>query len=395
MFYILTTRFEEWLDSVGLYRVVQVFTQLEFRALAAAIVAFLFVVLLGPKTIEWLRRTKVGDNPEFYNSELNALNQGKKDTPTMGGVLMCAAILVALFFFADVTSRYSQLAVVVLVLLACVGGFDDWLKLTAARRESGTREGLFAWEKLLFQLGIGAIAAVFLYQAADGTQNPAAVSLNLPFQRTYLPAPLASVTPVELNANVIVLGGLFYVLIGTLLIAGTSNAVNISDGMDGLATGTMVISVLVLTVLCFVAGRQDLAQHLLVPHVPGGRELTVVCGAMVGSCLGFLWFNCNPARVFMGDTGSLALGGLLAFIAVAIRQEVLLFLIAGIFYLELGSTAAQVLYFKATKGKRIFRCAPIHHHFHLGGWSEGQVVVRFWIITAILGAIALVSIKLR
>ena len=390
MFYILTTRFEEWLDSVGLYRVVQVFTQLEFRALAAAIVAFLFVVLLGPKTIEWLRRTKVGDNPEFYNSELNALNQGKKDTPTMGGVLMCGAILVALFFFADVTSRYSQLAVVVLVLLACVGGFDDWLKLTAARRESGTREGLFAWEKLLFQLGIGAIAAVFLYQAADGMQNPAAVSLNLPFQRTYLPAPLASVTPVELNANVILLGGFFYVLI-----AGTSNAVNISDGMDGLATGTMVISVLVLTVLCFVAGRQDLAQHLLVPHVPGGRELTVVCGAMVGSCLGFLWFNCNPARVFMGDTGSLALGGLLAFIAVAIRQEVLLFLIAGIFYLELGSTAAQVLYFKATKGKRIFRCAPIHHHFHLGGWSEGQVVVRFWIITAILGAIALVSIKLR
>ena len=191
------------------------------------------------------------------------------------------------------------------------------------------------------------------------------------------------------------LGVVAYTVIGMLAIAGTSNAVNIADGMDGLAAGTMSIASFVLMVLCWVASNQTAAQYLMVPHVPGAKELMVLTGAMGGACLGFLWFNCNPARVFMGDTGSLALGGLLAFVAVAIRWELLLPLIAGIFYLELGSTALQVAYFKLTGGKRIFRCAPIHHHFHLGGWSEGQVVVRFWIITAILGALALVTVKMR
>jgi len=395
MFYILTTRFEEWLDQLGLYRVVQVFTQLEFRALAATVFAFLFVILLAPRAINWLRRLKVGDNPEFYVDKLNTLNQGKKDTPTMGGILICGAILGSILLFADITTRHAQLAILMLVWMGLIGAFDDWLKLTAARREAGTREGLFAWEKLIFQLGGGLLAAIFLYQAADPAQNPAAVSLNLPFQRTYLPTALGSVAPVEMNPSVIVLGGIVFAIIGALAIAGTSNAVNITDGMDGLAAGTMAIACIVLMVLAFIAGRQDLAQHLLIPHVPGGRELTVVTGAMAGACLGFLWFNCNPARVFMGDTGSLALGGLLGYVAFAIRQELLLAVLGGIFFLELASVMLQVGFFKLTKGKRIFRCAPIHHHFHLGGWSEGQVVVRFWIITAILGAIALVSIKLR
>jgi phospho-N-acetylmuramoyl-pentapeptide-transferase len=186
-----------------------------------------------------------------------------------------------------------------------------------------------------------------------------------------------------------------FMIVGTLFIAGTSNAVNIADGMDGLAAGTMSIAAIVVMVLCFIASSRDWSLLLLVPYVPGSKELIVVSGAMAGACLGFLWFNCNPARVFMGDTGSLALGGLLAFITVAIRQEALLLLIAGIFYLELASVVLQVSYFKSTGGRRIFRCAPIHHHFHLGGWSENQVVVRFWLITAILGAIALASIKVR
>ena len=395
MFYILTTRFEQWLDQLGLYRVVQVFTQIEFRALAATLFSFLFVILFAPRTIRWLQRLKVGDNPEFYNSKLNTMNQGKKDTPTMGGLLICGSIFASIVLFADITTRHAQLAILVLVWMGTIGGFDDWLKLTAARREAGTREGLFAWEKLVFQLGCGVLAAIFLYQAADPLQHPAAASLNLPFQKTYLPVALNSLAPVEMNPSVIVLGGIAFSVIGMLAIAGTSNAVNIADGMDGLAAGTMAIACVVLMVLVFIAGRQDLAQYLLVPHVPGARELTVVTGAMAGSCLGFLWFNCNPARVFMGDTGSLALGGLLGYVAFAIRQELLLALIAGIFFLELGSVALQVSYFKLAKGKRIFLCSPIHHHFHLKGWSEGQVVVRFWIITAILGAIALASIKLR
>lgn len=395
MFYILTNRFQDWLDSVGLYRVIQVFTQLEFRALAAGLFAFLFVILLGPRTIAWLKRLRVGDNPEFGHPELNTLNKPKKDTPTMGGILIAAAILTSLLLFADfVYSRYVHLSIVVLLWLAGVGIFDDWLKLTAARRATGSRQGLFAKEKLLFQLGCGALVSFFLFQAVDPS-NSAAISLNFPFQRTYEPSSLGSIGGAILNPNVFVLGVVAYTVIGMLAIAGTSNAVNIADGMDGLAAGTMSIASFVLMVLCWVASNQTASQYLMVPHVPGAKELMVLTGAMGGACLGFLWFNCNPARVFMGDTGSLALGGLLAFVAVAIRWELLLPLIAGIFYLELGSTALQVAYFKLTGGKRIFRCAPIHHHFHLGGWSEGQVVVRFWIITAILGALALVTVKMR
>jgi len=396
MLYILTTRFQDWLDEVGLYSVIQVFTQLEFRALAAGLFAFLVVILLGPRTIGRLRQMKVGDNPEFYNTQLNALNQPKKDTPTMGGILIAGAILASLFLFADfIHSRHVHLAVLVLVWLAGVGAFDDWLKLTASRRAAGTREGLFAWEKLLFQLGCAALVSLFLFHAADPQANPAAASLNLPFQRTYEPMKAGEIAGAVLNPGVLVLGVVAYAAVGTLLIAGTSNAVNIADGMDGLAAGTMAIASFVLMVLCWIAGNQVVAQHLLVPHVPGARELMVLTGAMGGACLGFLWFNCNPARVFMGDTGSLALGGLLAFVAVAIRQEILLFLIAGIFFVEMGSSVLQVAYFKWTGGRRIFRCAPIHHHFHLAGWSENQVVVRFWIVTAILCALALASIKMR
>lgn len=396
MLYILTTRFQDWLDAVGLYRVIQVFTQLEFRAIAALLLSFFTVVLLAPRTIARLRRLKVGDNPEFYNATLNTLNQSKRDTPTMGGILILGSILLSVFLFADIVySRYIHLAVVVLLVLGGVGLFDDWLKVTAARGTSGTREGLFAWEKLLFQLGCGLLVASFLYAAADSPANPAAACLNLPFQRTYEPSSLHAVGGAVLNPSVVILGGLAFVGLGTFFIAGTSNAVNIADGMDGLAAGTMTIASLVIMVLCWISATKPVAEHLLVPHVPGARELMVLTGSMAGACLGFLWFNCNPAKVFMGDTGSLALGGLLAYVAFAIRQELLLPLIAGVFYLEICSSILQVAYFKATRGRRIFRCAPIHHHFHLGGWGENQVVVRFWIIAAMLGALALVSIKLR
>ena len=379
--------------------VIQIFTQYHFRAFAALIFSFLFVIALGPKTIARLRALKVGDNPEFYNNDLNTLNQGKKDTPTMGGILICASILASVVLFADIVySRYVHLAVVVLVWFAGLGLFDDWLKLTAARRAAGTREGLFAKEKLLFQLGGAALVAFFLYGLSAAEPDASAISLNLPFQRTYQPQSFEDIktaASLDLNPNVILLSLWGFLVIGALFIAGTSNAVNIADGMDGLAAGTMSIAAVLVMVLCFLASSRDISRLLMVPYVPGSKELIVVSGAMAGACLGFLWFNCNPARVFMGDTGSLALGGLLAYIAVAIRQEALLLLIAGVFYIELASTALQVGYFKWSGGKRIFRCAPIHHHFHLGGWSESQVVVRFWVITAILGFIALAAVKVR
>lgn len=398
MLYYLTTAFEGWLgDSV--YWVIQIFTQFHFRAFAALIFSFLFVLLLGPRTIKRLTTLKVGDNPEFYNSDLNTLNQGKKNTPTMGGILIVGAIVASVVLFADIVgSRYVHLSVLILLWLAGVGMFDDWLKLTAARRAAGTREGLFAWEKLLFQLGGAGLVTFFLYSVSSGETDPSAISMNWPFQRTYEPQEFADIKALgtfTLNPNLWIMGIVGFMFVGTLFIAGTSNAVNIADGMDGLAAGTMSIAAIVVMVLCFIASSRDWSLLLLVPYVPGSKELIVVSGAMAGACLGFLWFNCNPARVFMGDTGSLALGGLLAFITVAIRQEALLLLIAGIFYLELASVVLQVSYFKSTGGRRIFRCAPIHHHFHLGGWSESQVVVRFWLITAILGAIALASIKVR
>jgi phospho-N-acetylmuramoyl-pentapeptide-transferase len=378
--------------------VIQIFTQFHFRAFAALIFSFFFVIVFGPRTIARLRALKVGDNPEFYNADLNTLNQGKRDTPTMGGILICGSILASVFLFTDLSSRYVHLAMLILVWLAGVGMFDDWLKLTAARRAAGTREGLFAWEKLLFQLGGALLVAFFLFSVSASETDPSAISLNLPFQRTFENQSFDQIrtsATAELNPNVILLPLWAFLILGTLFIAGTSNAVNIADGMDGLAAGTMSIASVVVMVLCFVASNREWSLLLMVPYVPGARELIVISGAMVGACLGFLWFNCNPARVFMGDTGSLALGGLLAFIAFAIRQELLLILIAGIFYLELASTILQVGYFKWSGGKRIFRCAPIHHHFHLGGWSESQVVVRFWVITAMLGAIALAVVKVR
>ena len=398
MLYYLTTAFEGWLgDSV--YWVIQIFTQFHFRAFAALIFSFLLVLLLGPRTIKRLTALKVGDNPEFYNSDLNTLNQGKKNTPTMGGILIVGAIVASVVLFADIVgSRYVHLSVLILLWLAGVGMFDDWLKLTAARRAAGTREGLFAWEKLLFQLGGAGLVTFFLYSVSSGETDPSAISMNWPFQRTYEPQEFADIKALgtfTLNPNLWIMGIVGFMIVGTLFIAGTSNAVNIADGMDGLAAGTMSIAAIVVMVLCFIASSRDWSLLLLVPYVPGSKEPIVVSGAMAGACLGFLWFNCNPARVFMGDTGSLALGGLLAFITVAIRQEALLLLIAGIFYLELASVVLQVSYFKSTGGRRIFRCAPIHHHFHLGGWSESQVVVRFWLITAILGASALASLKVR
>jgi phospho-N-acetylmuramoyl-pentapeptide-transferase len=395
MLYLLTDRLQNWLEQIGLFSVVRVFLQLEFRAFAAVLVGFAAVLLFGKPVIRWLRKQKVGDAPEFYNERLNEMMKSKSGTPTMGGVLIVGAILLTVLLLADFAhNRFVHLAILVMVWLAGVGSFDDWLKLTAARRGPGTREGLYAWEKLLFQLGMASLVSYFIYQHGIATGNDAALSLNIPFQRTYVPSP-QKLLELQLNPGVWVLGLTPFLVIGTLAIAGMSNAVNITDGMDGLAAGTMTIASFVMMVLCYIASSQSAAGYLLVPYVPEAKELMVVTGAMAGACLGFLWFNCNPASVFMGDTGSLALGGLLAYVAVAVRQEFLLILIGGIFIMEIGSVILQVSYFKWTKGKRIFRCSPIHHHFHMGGLSELQVVTRFWIVAIIFGMLALVTVKLR
>jgi phospho-N-acetylmuramoyl-pentapeptide-transferase len=389
MLFNLVEAIQNWLQDHGLDAVVRLMYQLEFRAFAAVVLSFVGVLAFGPRTIRWLVRQKIGDAPEFYNAKLNEMMARKAATPTMGGILICGAVGGTVLILADVLHNpYVHLSLAVLVWLVVLGGFDDWLKLTASRRAPGSREGLRAWEKLLFQLGIGAIAGFFLYRHGLARGDEAIV-FNIPFQRTYLPG------TTHLSESVIVLSLAAYVTLSTILIAGTSNAVNLTDGMDGLAGGTMMIASFAMMALCYLAADAEMAYTLMLPHVPAAKELMIVAGAMAGACLGFLWFNCNPAKVFMGDTGSLPLGGLLAFIAVAIRQELLLVVLGGVFFMEMMSVILQVGYFKYTKGKRIFRCSPIHHHFHLGGWSEPQVVTRFWVLAVIFAMVALVSIKIR
>lgn len=387
MLYNLLQLTDDWLDSLGLFRLVQVLYQLEFRAFFAVMLSFTIMLVFGRRTILWLVRLKVADNPEFHHADLNRLMASRRNVPTMGGILIGASILVTTLLLADLRERYVHLAIGTLVWLGAVGFADDWLKLTTARRNPGSRDGLRSWEKLLFQLGLGLIVGLFLWRHGSGLD--VGHVLTLPLQRTYLPGSF------ELQPGVIALGLLPFLCIVTLMVSGTSNAVNLTDGMDGLASGLVLVGAFTMMVLCYIAGHEGAARTLMFPHLPGSGELMVISGGMAGACLGFLWFNCSPAHVFMGDTGSLPLGGLLAYIAAAIRQEILLIIIGGVFFMEAASVAMQVGWFRWTGGRRIFRCAPIHHHFHLGGWSEQQVVTRFWVIGIACAAAALVSLKLR
>ena len=380
----------DWLEGRNLYWPFMVLDQVQFRAVGAALLAFAIVVVFGKRVITWLRRKKIGDTGLTDAKALESAAASKKNTPTMGGVLIVGAIGGATLLLADLGSLYVQMALLCLVWLAALGGVDDWLKLTAASRPGGSRQGLHAWEKLVFQLGIGFLLGYFAYShGSTGAERDLAHVLNLPFQRTYA---TGGMNPAE---GLWFLGRAPYVVIMVLIVAGMSNAVNLTDGMDGLASGVTAAVAFGLTTLCLIAGWQPAAQYLLMPYVGGAGELAVIAGAMAGACLGFLWWNCSPAAVFMGDTGSLPLGGLLGYIGVVIRQEALLLLMCAVFLIEIGSVVAQVAYFKATGGKRIFRCAPYHHHLHMGGWSESKVVARLWIVAVVLVTLALATIKVR
>lgn len=359
-----------------------------FRATLALITSFGVVLVAGPRVIRWLLKQKVGDNPEFDHATLNELMKDKKNTPTMGGLLIVAAILISSLLLADPGNLYVRLGLFCMIWLAILGGIDDWLKLTAARR-AGSRDGLHMWEKLVFQIALGALLAIFILRTGEGNleaarwtdvdadYKPYYNQFNVPFIKYQLPLPTWA-----------------FAVITVIVIAGTSNAVNLTDGMDGLASGCMVLTSGSFMVLCYVIGSSVLTAHLSYWHIPGAGELAVLCGAVAGACLGFLWYNAHPAQVFMGDIGALPLGGLMGFVAVVTRQELMLFVVGGIFVIEAISVLLQIFYFKST-GKRIFRCAPIHHHFHLGGWTETQTVTRFWLAGVLFMAFALATIKLR
>jgi phospho-N-acetylmuramoyl-pentapeptide-transferase len=394
MLYLLFEAMREWLSRTGLYSVFGVMDQIQFRALLAAGLSFGIVIALGKRTIRFLVGLKIGDAGESDSEMLRAHAKSKANVPTMGGVLICGSIFASTFLLADITVPVVFLGLFVLVWLACVGGADDWLKLTAARRGTG-RQGLKSWEKLVFQLGVGLLAGYFAYRFSINEFGPSLGHvLNLPFQRTFVPGQWI------VNPSLIYLSMPVFVVLAVLMIAGMSNAVNITDGMDGLAGGISCVVSFALLVLTLIAGSEQWSQMLLLPHVGRADELAVLAGAMAGGCLGFLWWNAAPAQVFMGDTGSLALGGLIGYIAMVIRQEVVVLIMCGVFLLEIASVVMQVGWFKYTRiktgtGRRIFRVAPYHHHLHMGGWAENQVVVRLWILAILLCVVALATLKLR
>ncbi|MFN4242746.1 MAG: phospho-N-acetylmuramoyl-pentapeptide-transferase [Tepidisphaerales bacterium] len=378
MLYALIKSLLPWLEAheLGFLRV---FTFAEFQSLLAVAVSFLTVLLLGPPVIRFLAMKKIGDRPDFDQADINKLMNSKEGTPTMGGVLIIAAIVLSVVLLGNLSNFYVLMALMCVVVLGGIGAVDDWLKLT---RKPGNRQGLTTLEKLLFQIGLAVVLCYFTWGYGQ----------NLPeSNRLYVPFFKEVAVPLGLGA---------FTLIGVFVLVGASNAVNLTDGLDGLAAGCMSIVSFAFLVLSLLVGLQSVADFLYMPYIKAADQMAVVCGAMLGSCMGFLWYNCNPARVFMGDTGSLALGGLIGYVAIVTRQELMLALVGGVFVAEALSVMLQVGYFKYTRrrfgeGRRIFRMAPLHHHFQKLGWTETQVVVRFWLVGALLAALALATIKLR
>jgi len=387
MFYVLTKYFESSLDR-GPFGFLRVFHFVGFQCAAAVLLSFLVVMLLADRVIGWLRRQKIGDNPNFDEATMNALMNTKRGTPTMGGLLVIGAIAGTIFLLGDLHNFYVSLSIVCVLLMGGIGMMDDWLKLTALRRGSASRQGLSGREKMAFQIGVALMICAFTWYY--GHHLPVARGLFVPFM-PYTPESHAPLYDLPLP---------LYLIFGTLVIVGASNAVNLTDGLDGLASGCMIITASSFVVLSLIVGDARRSSDLLYHFLGAGGQMAVVSSAIVGACMGFLWFNCNPARVFMGDTGSLALGGLIGYVAVVIRQEILLVVIGGVFVAEALSVMLQVSYFKYTRkrfgeGRRIFLMSPLHHHFQKKGWNETQVVVRFWLIGALLAAAALATIKLR
>ena len=349
----------------------RVFQYTTFRAVLAAMVSLLICVLTGPWLIRKLAELKF-KQPIRGEDDLRELAKvhGQKACPTMGGLLIIWAVVDAVLLCAIPTNRLVLLSLATLIWLGAVGFLDDYRKVTAQNTK-----GLRARTKLLYQLGLGLFVGGYLLLDAElGVQ---ARQLMVPFVKV----PVAD-------------WGWFAVVWIALVIVGASNAVNLTDGLDGLAIGCSLTVALTYALMTFVAGNVKLAGYLQVPFVLGASELTVVCAALIGACLGFLWFNCHPAQVFMGDTGSLAIGGLIGAVAVMIKQELALIIVGGVFVMEALSVILQVASFKLS-GRRIFRMSPLHHHFELGGWAETKVTVRFWVLSVIFALLGVATLKLR
>jgi phospho-N-acetylmuramoyl-pentapeptide-transferase len=371
-------------------RAFNVFNYITLRAVLAALTALVISFLAGPAMIRKLASYKIGqavrdDGPQTHLT--------KAGTPTMGGALLLVSIVVTTVLWADWSNRFVWIVLAVTLGFGAIGWVDDYRKVVHRNPK-----GLSAREKYFWQSVIGLVAAVYLafvVPTASATQ-----AWNLVVQwvtsgfATDLPGKADLIVPFFKNIAY-PLGVFGFILVTYFVIVGTSNAVNLTDGLDGLAIMPAVMVGGALGIFAYVAGHAVYAKYLLFPYIPGASELAVFCGALVGAGLGFLWFNAYPAEVFMGDVGALALGAALGTVAVIARQEIVLFIMGGVFVAETLSVMVQVFYFKATGGKRIFRMAPLHHHYELGGWKETQIVVRFWIITVVLVLFGLSTLKLR
>ena len=358
--------FLEWgiQDEIGAFNV---FRYITFRTAMAALTALLVSLLLGPWMIRRLQHFQIGQE---IREEGPQSHQVKKGTPTMGGLLIITAVVLPTILWADPGNTYVWLAVIATLAFGGIGFIDDYLKVAKKHNLGLTAKAKFSLQ-ILVSAGIG----VALYRLAQ--QGDFNTSLVFPFFKNFTP---------DL--------GMFYPVLVVLVITGAANAVNLTDGLDGLAIGSLLIAWTTFTVLVYAAGHALVADYLGIFSVKGVAELTVFCGAVLGASLGFLWFNSHPAEVFMGDVGSMAMGGALGTVAVMIKQELLLVLVGGLFVLEAMSVILQVGSFKL-RGRRIFKMAPIHHHFELSGWSESKVVIRFWIMAIIFALLSLATLKLR
>jgi phospho-N-acetylmuramoyl-pentapeptide-transferase len=385
--------FAQWLAHD--YRGFAVFNYITLRAVLATMTALAIAFLFGPALIRWLAAKKIGQSVRTDGPQTHLIISG---TPTMGGALILLSLGISTLLWADLSNRFIWVALIVTFGFGAVGWVDDWRKVVYRNPK-----GLSARAKFFWQTMVGLIAAVYISFSISAPNNEQVVRLFMHWVGSgfseAVPLQTALIVPFFKSVSY-PLGMLGFITLTYLVIVGTSNAVNLTDGLDGLAIMPTVLVGAALGLFAYVAGNAVFAKYLLLPHVPGAGELTVFCAALAGAGLGFLWFNAYPAEVFMGDVGALALGAALGTVAVVARQEIVLFIMGGVFVAETLSVMAQVGYFKYTKkkygeGRRILRMAPLHHHFEQTGWKETQVVVRFWIITILLVLIGLSTLKIR
>lgn len=361
----------------------RVFRYTTFRTAFASLTALFLCIALGPWLINRLRQFQIG---QYIREEGPKSHQKKAGTPTMGGVLIIISIVVPTLLWADLSYQYVWIAVGALLAFGWIGFLDDYAKVTKQRNL-----GLTGKRKLLYQFTAAfGVAAVLLMMRAHGLFSTV---MNMPFAKEFKPSLL--IESLLRNPWTYILGVAPFCIFVGLLVVFVTNAVNLTDGLDGLAIGLMVVAAGALTALAYAGSRPDLAEYLDLARNPRTSELTIFCGSMTGASLGFLWYNAHPADIFMGDVGSLGLGGALAVVAVLIKQEVLLLFIGGVFIIEALSVVLQVGSYKLRGGKRIFKMAPLHHHFEQIGWTESKIIARFWIAGLVLALFALTTLKLR